>query len=62
MQKVENMQVQNDQVPISVRCELERIIVALEALRLFQAAAYASMAADCLDRIDPGRDAVGPAG
>jgi hypothetical protein len=60
MQEVENMQVQNDDSHMRLRSELQRIIDALEAQRLYQAAAYASMAVDCLDRLRPGRDVLRP--
>jgi hypothetical protein len=56
------MQVQNDECHMRLRSELQRIIDALDAQRLFQAAAYASMAVDCLDRVRPPHDAIQPAG
>ncbi len=59
MQEDENMRIRNDASRASLRSELQRIIDALDAQNMFQAAAYASMAVDCLDRSHPGPDAIG---
>lgn len=57
---VGNMPVENDASYSRVRLELERLIDELDTLGLFQAAAYASMAADCLDRARASRYPFGP--
>ena len=60
MQEVEHMQAENDDSHVRLRSELQRIIDALNAQGLYHAAAYASMAVDCLDRISPDRVAFRP--
>ena len=55
------MQAENDDSHVRLRSELQRIIDALDAQGLYHAAAYASMAVDCLDRIQRDGDASEPA-